>query len=104
MDGHISFWINDHGQGRVVPKLCDVLGVTRPSTLVLDHLEGRGGSSVVDAQGVGHLGVRGGDCKVTRDCEIGGRDVTKIVEPRWRGEIPVQGRVASDCEVLSGRG
>lgn len=81
MDGHISFWINDHGQGRVVPKLCDVLGVTGPTTLVLDHLEGRGGSSVVDAQGVGHLGVRGGDREISSDDEIGGRDVTKIVEP-----------------------
>ena len=81
VDGHISFWINDHGQGREIPELRDVLGVTRPSTLVLNHLERRGGSSVIDAQGVGHLGVRGGDREISSDCEIGGCDVSEIVEP-----------------------
>jgi hypothetical protein len=81
VDPHVSFTIYNHGQGLKVPELGDIIYMTGTTTLVLDHLESRGGSSVVDAQGVGHLGIGGRDCEISSDCEIGGCDVSEIVEP-----------------------
>ena len=83
MDAHVAFRVYDHGQGRKVPELGDVVY----ATLVLNHLERRGGSGVVDAQGVRHLRVGRGDCEITSDCEIGGREVSEVVIPGRRREV-----------------
>ena len=103
MDSDITFGVYHHGQSLKVPKLRDVVDVTGAAALVLNHLEGRGGSGVVDAQGVGHLGIGGGDCEIARDCEVGGCEVSEIVKTSRRREVSVKGRVPPDGQILRRR-
>jgi len=102
MDANVSFGVDDHGQGRKVPKLGDVVNMARTATLILNHLEGRGGSGVVDAQGVRHLGISRRDCKVPRDGQVGCSQITKCVVSHSCREISGYGRIAPDRKVLRG--
>jgi len=102
VDPHISFWINDHSQGRKVPELGDVVNMARAPTFVLDHLECSGCTCIIDAQGVRSLCVCCCDCEITGDDEIGGCDVSEIMKAGWRGEVSIQGRVSPNRQVLRG--
>ena len=87
MNSYVSFGVYDHGEGRKVPELGDVLYVTRTAALVLNHLEGRGRSGVIDAQGVRDLGIGRGDCEITSNEQIAHGDVSKVVESRRCSEV-----------------
>ena len=100
MDPHIALGVDDHGQSRKIPELGDIVAVAGPAALELSHLESRGSSGVVDAQGIGHLGVGGGDNEITRHGEIGGCDVSKTVKSGSGDEIAAEGRVTSHHEGL----
>ena len=103
MDSDITFGVYHHGQSLKVPKLRDVVDVTGAAALVLNHLEGRGGSGVVDAQGVGHLCIGRRDCEIARDREVGCREVSEVVKTGRRREVAVKHRVPPDGQVLRRR-
>jgi hypothetical protein len=48
MDSDIALGVYDHGQGLKVPKLGDIVNMARTTALILNHLESRGRSGVVD--------------------------------------------------------
>jgi hypothetical protein len=87
VNAHVAFRVYDHGQGREVPELCDVLSVAATSSLILNHLEGRGRSGVIDAQGIRSLCIGGCDRKVASDEKVGGGQIAKAMKPGRCGEV-----------------
>lgn len=96
MNPDVALGVDNHGKGIIVIKLGDVLG----TKIVLNNLEGRGGSGVVDAQSVRHLCIGCSDGEIPSDCEVGGGEVSEAIVTGRRDEVPEHGSVPPDGQVL----
>jgi hypothetical protein len=94
VDPDVSFRVYDHSKCRIVPKLCNVIKMSRSTPLRLDHLQSSRGSRVVDSQSVRGLDVGGRDDEVSRDPQVIG---DYVAHRNIRYGQGVEGRPISHC-------